>query len=339
MAQIKERESNIELLRIIAMFMILGLHVNMFAIGLPDKTNILENPLNSFTRLFFEYLCIIGVNVFVLISGWFGIKFKTKGLYNFLFQPLFISIILFIPCAINGDVELNRVNILSIFLLYKNAYWFVWAYLVLYILSPVLNAFVENAEKKVYRKVLFLFFTVQTVIFVFTSCGFYDAGYNPLSFIGLYLLMRYIRKWPIEINKNELLAIWSTCTLVNFALSCTGNGTLTTISLAYTNPLNIISATALVLYFTKLSFKSKVINYISASCFAVYLVHMHFCIVRYYKEFAVKIYDNYGGIMYLAHITLFIIAVFAISVLIDKVRIWAFDKFWNAIEKKGNVTQ
>ena len=321
------------------MFMILGLHVNMFAIDLPDKTDILKNPLSSFTRLFFEYLCIIGVNVFVLISGWFGIKFKTKGLCNFLFQSLFISIILFIPFVINGDVELNRVNILSAFLFYKNAYWFVWAYLILYIISPVLNTFVENTGKCVQKKVLISFFAVQTIIYIFTSCGFYIAGYDPLSFIGLYLLMRYIRIWSIEVGKNQLLAIWLTCTLVNFALSCTGNGTLTTISLAYTNPLNIISATALVLYFTKLSFKSKVINYISASCFAVYLVHMHFCIVRYYKEFAVKIYDNYGGIMYLAHITLFIIAVFAISVLIDKIRIWAFDRLWNFIEKRKYVTQ
>lgn len=311
----------------------------MFAIGLPDKTNILENPLNSFTRFFFEHLCIIAVNVFVLISGWFGIKFKTKGLYNFLFQSLFFSIILFIPFAISGSIELNKINILSAFLLYKNAYWFVWAYLVLYILSPVLNAFVENAEKKVYRKVLFLFFTVQTLIFVYTSCGFYDAGYNPLSFIGLYLLMRYIRKWPIEINKNKLLAIWSTCTLVNIILCCTGNGTLTTISFAYTNPLNIIGATALVLFFTRLSFKNRFINNISASCFAVYLVHMHFCVIGHYKQYAAKIYDNYGGVMYLTRIILFIIAVFAISVLIDKVRIWAFDKFWNAIEKRKNVTQ
>ncbi len=336
----KERNSNIELLRIIAMFMILGLHVNMLALGLPEQIDLKESPISSFTRIFFEQLCIIGVNIFVLISGWFGINFKTKGLYNFLFQSLFFSIVLFIPFAISGSIDVNKINILSAFLLYKNAYWFVWAYLILYILSPALNSFVEYADKKIYKKVLVLFFIVQTIVFVFTSCGFfYNGGYDPLFFIGLYLLMRYIRKHCIEFNKFYLLLTWGICTCINILLYYTGNSTLTTISLAYVNPLNIISATAIVLLFTKISLKSNAVNYISASCFAVYLAHMHFCIIDYYKSVAITTFNNYGGVIYIIRILLFITIVFATSVLIDKVRISAFNKLWGLIEKRKNVTR
>ena len=80
----KTRNSNIELLRIIAMLMILGLHVNFLAIGQPNAQEIISSPIQSFIRLFAEYACIVGVNVFVLISGWFGIHYKPKGIVQFL---------------------------------------------------------------------------------------------------------------------------------------------------------------------------------------------------------------------------------------------------------------
>ena len=144
----KTRNSNIELLRIIAMVMILGLHVNFLAIGQPSTQEIVSSPIQSFIRLFAEYACIVGVNVFVLISGWFGIHYKPKEIVQFLFQSLFFSLIIFIPFAITGEVEVGRLNIMSSFLLYKNAYWFVWAYLVLYIMAPMLNTFIEKNDRQ-----------------------------------------------------------------------------------------------------------------------------------------------------------------------------------------------
>ena len=113
----KIRNSNIELLRIIAMVMILGLHVNFLAIKIPSTQDITSSPLQSFIRLFAEYACIVGVNIFVLISGWFGINYKTKGLCNFLFQSLFFSLMIFLVFALTGNIEINRLNIMSSFLL------------------------------------------------------------------------------------------------------------------------------------------------------------------------------------------------------------------------------
>lgn len=334
------RESNIELLRIVAMFMILGLHANMFALGLPNKCDIIHNPTTSITRFFFEHICIMGVNIFVLISGWFGIRYRTKGLCSFLFQSLFFSIVIFLPFALSGNIELNRINILSSLLIYKNAYWFVWAYLILYILSPILNSFIENTDRLVYTRLLILFFSAQTIIFIFTPCGFFhNGGYDPLLFIGLYLLMAYIRRYPIDIKKYQCFLLWFFCVLANTSLCSTGNSTLATISLAYTNPLNIIGAAAFVLLFTKISIRSNFINNIAASSFAVYLLHMHFCIITHYKACALTIFNKNGGIMYAILITLFMIAVFAVSVLIDKVRIFTFNKLWNIVEKRKNVTQ
>lgn len=336
------RQSNIELLRIIAMFMILGLHVNFLALDKPYAEEILSTPMQSFMRILCENFCIVGVNVFVLISGWFGIHFKTKGICSFIFQCLFFSLIVFIAFAATGQVEINRINIMSAFLLYKNAYWFVWAYLFLYILAPVLNGFIDNANRGTVKRVIILFFAIQTITFIFTSTGFTKAGYSPLSFIGLYLLARYYRLHQQNNCKYIYLGIYLLCTLCNtliyFIPAYMGhnNETILSISNAYTNPLNIIGALSLLLFFTKIDIKSRFINWVASSCFAVYLFHMHFCISGHYLKFAKDIYENFSGVTYLAVIIGFMIIVFAIAVLIDKARIPLFNYIWNSFDKLKN---
>lgn len=336
------RQSNIELLRIIAMFMILGLHVNFIAIGVPEIQVISNMPLQGFARLFTENMCIVGVNVFVLISGWFGIHFKTKGICSFIFQCLFFSLIVFIAFAATGQVEINRINIMSAFLLYKNAYWFVWAYLFLYILAPVLNGFIDNANRGTVKRVIILFYAIQTITFIFTNTGFTKAGYSPLSFIGLYLLARYYRLHKQNNCKYIYLGIYLLCalcnTLIYFIPAYLGqeNNTIFSISISYTNPLNIIGALSLLLFFTKIDIKSRFINWVASSCFAVYLFHMHFCISGHYLKFAKDIYENFSGVTYLAVIIGFMIIVFAIAVLIDKARIPLFNYIWNSFDKLKN---
>lgn len=64
----KERDSNIELLRIVAMLMILVLHA-IGALGPVSAAERTLSPATSFLRVFWEQACIIGVNLFILISG------------------------------------------------------------------------------------------------------------------------------------------------------------------------------------------------------------------------------------------------------------------------------
>lgn len=66
------RESNIELLRIITMMMVLLLHANV-AIGPFTQLSDADNGVEEFIRLFMEIACVVSVNAFIMISGWFGI--------------------------------------------------------------------------------------------------------------------------------------------------------------------------------------------------------------------------------------------------------------------------
>ena len=67
-----ERESNIELLRILLGFAVIILHFNYY----PGGGGAVELTA-GFTQtilMFLETLCICAVNVFLLISGYFGVK-------------------------------------------------------------------------------------------------------------------------------------------------------------------------------------------------------------------------------------------------------------------------
>lgn len=196
----KTRDSNIELLRMLAMFLVLLVHADFFSLGTPTLQDIQTNTLDSALRIFFEALSIVCVNVFVLISGWFGIRPSLKGVSNFIFQCLFFLIGLYVVTLIIGTSTLSLKGIAGCFAA-TELNWFIKAYLLLYILSPVLNAFVESANRKVFRNVLIAYFAFVCTYGWIGAAKFMMGGYTTLFFIGLYLLARYMRIYQPNITK------------------------------------------------------------------------------------------------------------------------------------------
>lgn len=80
------RQSNFELLRIVAMFLVLIIHANFYSINPPTNEEILGHPLSSMMRYVVESLALVCVNVYIIISGYFGIKLKPKSILNFIFM-------------------------------------------------------------------------------------------------------------------------------------------------------------------------------------------------------------------------------------------------------------
>ena len=70
------RDSNIELLRIVAMFLVLLDHSGYTSINPPTNEEVFSAPMLSLVRHCCQSFSSICVNVFVLISGWFGISYS-----------------------------------------------------------------------------------------------------------------------------------------------------------------------------------------------------------------------------------------------------------------------
>ncbi len=187
------RQSNLEVLRIIAMFFVLMLHANFLALGPATSGEAAANPLSCGMRIFFQSLAIGAVDIFVLLSGWFGIRPKLKSFGSLIFQCLFFSIGIYAFCVLAGISPLLKIDIAKALYIVPGL-WFVPAYLLLYVLSPMLNTFIEHSSKQQLRAVIIGFFVIQSMYaWVFWGVGFFVRGYSTISFIGLYLLARYVR--------------------------------------------------------------------------------------------------------------------------------------------------
>lgn len=74
------------------MLLVLIVHANFKALGAPGNEDINVDLFGFVMRYLTESISIVCVNVFVLISGWFGIKANFKRLAAFIFQILFVSL-------------------------------------------------------------------------------------------------------------------------------------------------------------------------------------------------------------------------------------------------------
>lgn len=327
MSKLKIRQSNIELLRIIAILFVLLDHASGMIIGLPSKTDFDDSLSASATKIFFDSLAVGGVDIFVLISGWFGIHASLKGVARYVFQVAFLLLLLLACFCIYDHSYLTVDNIKATFCLY-GGYWFIIAYLGLYLLSPVLNAFAETASRRQFQTLLVSLYIFQCYFTWLTGYIDYYGGYSITFFCLLYLTARYVRLYPIRIIDKKSLVVFCGITifitvLVSMSLYFTGTAAR---MLRYDNPLVILSSLCLLTTFSKLQMQSTVINRLATACFAVYIIHFNPMVFPFFSRTVRQLYNNGEGVMVLIMIGAFLILVFFICFLIDTLRliIWKF---------------
>ena len=151
----KQRHSGIELLRIIAMALVVIVHTDFWALGEPSLSLCKNETIKASAQYFVESFSIICVNCFIFISGWFSIRQSVKGFSNLLFQILFYSLLLYFSFAALGLISFSGKGLLA----HSNffAYWFLTCYIALYLVSPILNTFMDHARPDVARYTVLLF--------------------------------------------------------------------------------------------------------------------------------------------------------------------------------------
>lgn len=271
-----ERHSGLELLRIIAMAMVVLVHLDGAALGLPDlRGDVYDISDRDIWKLGVEAITIIGVNCFTMISGYFGIRLKLKSVISFLFQCLFYSLLcfgvycIFVPSHFSWNSFVDNLLILS-----TTDLWYVPAYFILMLLSPFLNAGCEKLDK---RRFLL---TLSALLFFSVWCGWWHDnkinpnGYTIFQLVTVYLIARYIRIYHDEIPANKDRLITFEIYFISLIAIFVSSLFLSPIKgFAYNSPFVLLSSVAFFMIFRNMSFRSTIINQAARSVFAVYLIH------------------------------------------------------------------
>lgn len=309
------------------MLMVLALHVNFFCFEGPTKSEIIETPVQSFARIFFEALTISAVNIFVMISGWFGIKASARGLFSFLFQCFYFTLGLFGVFYLFGDasIDFNQVACATTM---NN--WFVVAYIGLYLISPVLNAFIKIATRRQIELFLLSFFCYEMYYGWIGLGHYYSGGYSVVAFIGLYIFSRYLNLYGRNLGRFglPLFVAGAIGTILMYYLVQFTNPLIVPYELDYYSPFVIMSAAGMILWCSTWQLRpAYIINFIAASAFAVYLFHFNYNILEpYYLSTIRNMSEQYNGILYFAMLLLMIISTYIIALILDQPRklLWRF---------------
>lgn len=199
----KKRIVSMELLRIIAMMMVVMLHYLGKGKLLDPLTG--EISVNGYAAWILESLSIVAVNVYMLISGYFLVnsRFRISRMVELICQVLFYSVLVEAVLIATGLVEkevleINRI-LEIIFPLQMEHYWFMTAYIIMYLFSPLLSVAVQHMEQKQLRNtilLLLLFFSVSKSVLP-VKLMIDQKGYDGIWFICVFLVAAYIRLYGI----------------------------------------------------------------------------------------------------------------------------------------------
>lgn len=324
------RSSNIELLRIVLILMVITLHYFNGHIGgfFAQKDVPFANELLAH---FLESACIIAVNVFILITGYFSCnKFEislSKPIKLYALMVFYGGILAGLAYGLhmrNFDFSLQTLKDLMSGIFYR---WFVVYYCILYVLIPFLNKLVHALKQKELLQLLGINALLFYVISTFSPWPTMpDGGYGIINFVNLYLVGAYLRLYrPSPLSKFYSFAIYALCVILTMICSFTRFGGWT-----YSTIFNLIGAIAVFEFFRALSVKSnRAINQLASYTFDVYILNSNlFLELPLFRGLFHS--DHYYHSPYiLVNCMVTVVGIYLICVLIAFARRVLFTRIWD----------
>lgn len=338
----KDRKSNFELMRIISMLMIIMWHLVRQG-GILDHTSTTLNVILTYVTT----LLVVHVNSFVLLTGYFQCKqeYKFSKFLKLVGLIWFYKVIFLIVTLTFHLKDLTTLEILkNLSPINYGDYWYLQVYVLLYLISPILNRIINNINRKQFQKyLLVLFFMISILPTLTMQEAFNNAyGYSLSNFILLYFIGSYLRLYPVNIKKisinlKQTLLIFGFCTLgfislafhyfslyiqnfnsvTNYISQILGN------MYCYDSPLVILQTVFYFLIFKNMNIKNnRIINIISKTTLGVYLIHTNHLILSYvYKYFGFTSYMKSSTkilILFIVHS----VVLFILCSIIELIRIY-----------------
>jgi len=284
----------------------------------------------------------IGVNIFVLISGYFLItanSAKTSKVLKIWLQLFSYSVVIFLAVSICGAQPFGVKALIKRMLpISYTQWWFASTYFVLYLISPFINKMLNAFTKKEYQRFLLLLLFCWSIVPTITNMPL--ESNSLLWFLFLYAVSGYIRLYVdvAAINSRKCIIIALVVLLLTYlcALLLDMLGTKISffakhaVSFFYMEKLHIlIVSLMLFMGFAGANIGYKpFINIVSSSCFGIYLIHDDSYIrVLLWKTLFKNSAHQYSNYL-IPYTILQIVSVFAICAGIELLRINFVEKMY-----------
>lgn len=329
----KERNSNLELYRIIIMLLIVAHHyvVNSGLIQLMQNS---ETTNNSIFLYLFGMWGKTGINCFMLITGYFMCKsnITIRKFLKLLLEVEFYKIVIYFIFIISGyEVFTLKGCIKSLLPITSVHAGFISCFLLFFLCIPFLNILIQNLSKRMHQKLLYLSLGIYTILY--SLPGIY-VSYNYVSwFCILYFIASYIRIHGFCPKISTMQ--WGWLSLISVILSISSVMLLMNTSHVFwlvsdSNAIfAVTTAVCSFMYFNGINIKqSKFINLIGGSTFGVLLIHANSDTMRnwLWKDTLDNV-SYFNSEMLIFHAITSVIIIFAICIVIDRVRIITLEKY------------
>lgn len=337
--QKKQRMANLEVLRCVAMMMVVVLHYLGKGGMLPDLTA----PLSARDTLawLLEAFCIVAVNVYMMISGYFLCEssFKFSRLLTLWLQLEAYSVGIGLLAVVTGIVPAAEVSthyyLTLLFPVTMGHYWFLTAYVFLYVLLPLFGKGLRLMTKEQFR--------VALVLLLLTFCLLKSVlpfrleedskGYDCIWYLCVFCVAAYLRRFGIPFLQKKsralllyLIGVFGTfgeAMLLHLFYLKTGSLELILkIPYEYNHIFPFLASVGLFCLFLDSDIKGKIGTVavkIAPYTLGVYLLHENLG-VRYawQKWLGTNIISNSGQL--LGWTVLAVIVVFVLGIFVDFVR-------------------
>lgn len=283
------RNINIDLLRLLSMFLVAMIHITGNGIG---DAGYINRYVCAVTIAFnaFSYCCI---NLFAMLSGYLMCekRTKTRRIVRLWADVLFYSVAgVFTAFLISGDKTLISVDALKNLLpISTRRYWYISVYFALYFMIPFYNMLIAVLDKRKFSWLMIISLIGASVISTVFNMDPFNLGNGvDYSFVWIsimYFLGAYIKKYGLNLSQkkcfvliviSELLICVSGLIPVRYR-TLFGNAIVLK---KYSSFAVVALSIAVFVFVLNMKLKvgpkmSRVIKSFSAASLAVYLTHTH----------------------------------------------------------------
>lgn len=280
----RSRNASMELLRVLAMLMIIGHHLVYYS------------ALTSYDpcvgRYFAQMVNVggrIGVNLFVMIGAWYmsGRKYRmvrTARIWLQTFTTGLLALLAAVLIGGKGSVpDFGSALRGALLPVSQGGYWFAGAYIMLTLMTPFLNRLLDSVKRQgldVLLGVMTFMMAVLPTVFIGKTTYF-----SPIFwFVYLYLLIGRLRRWPVKrlARWGKWMFLAGVLFVFGASLSFEKLGASSEFYRANINyfsnrqetlPVLMASIGLFLAFVRKKPFVSRPIEWLGKVCFGVYLIH------------------------------------------------------------------